>query len=530
MNQTRRKRRSDPPLSRPDSLSPEMPFPSKSPSLLSPRVRNIFLLLTFCSIVFTLFTYCTFRRDQISSIARSLPLFSTQRRHLLFSIAASRDSWLRRSSYVRLWYSPNSSTRAVVFLDRRRLDPDPDHTLPPVIVSQDVSRFPYTFPGGLRSAIRVARVVKETIDRGDDNKDVRWFVFGDDDTVFFVDNLVTVLSKYDHRKWWYVGSNSEFYDQNVRYSFDMAFGGGGFAISASLGKVLARVLDSCLMRYAHLYGSDSRIFSCLAELGVALTHEPGFHQLVSEHYYICVVSFNIVPLMLIDEQQRVSIFGKFSSITEIDVRGNLFGLLCAHPLAPLVSLHHLDAVDPFFPKTNRTESVARLISAASFDSARILQQSVCYDSSNIVTVSVVWGYAIQVYEGNKLLPDLLTLQKTFSTWRRGSGVRSNYMFSTREYPRDPCARPLVFFLDSVGSDGIDGTWSSYKLHNVGNCHRAEALKRLQRIRVLSRKLKLNVEQMNPPRRQCCDISSPFNTSMVINIRQCMPDELIAMNT
>ena len=107
---------------------------------------------------------------------------------------------------------------------------------------------------------------------------MRWFVFGDDDTVFFVDNLVTVLSKYDHRKWWYVGSNSEFYDQNVRYSFDMAFGGGGFAISASLGKVLARVLDSCLMRYAHLYGSDSRIFSCLAELGVALTHEPGFHQ------------------------------------------------------------------------------------------------------------------------------------------------------------------------------------------------------------------------------------------------------------
>nr|VDD39666.1 unnamed protein product [Brassica oleracea] len=509
-------------LAGPDSISPEMPFPSKSPPLISPRVRNIFLLLTFCSIVFTLFT---FRRDPISSIARSLPLFSTQRRHLLFSIAASRDSWLRRSSYVRLWYSPDSSTRAVVFLDRRGGGGlDPDHTLPPVIVSQDVSRFPYTFPGGLRSAIRVARVVKETIDGGD-NKDVRWFVFGDDDTVFFVDNLVTVLSKYDHRKWWYVGSNSEFYDQNVRYSFDMAFGGGGFAISASLGKVLARVLDSCLMRYAHMYGSDSRIFSCLAELGVALTHEPGFHQLVSEHYYyICVVISSLFgklsssyftclvwfyldkcsyfPWMLIDEQQRVSIFGKFSSITEIDIRGNLFGLLCAHPLAPLVSLHHLDAVDPFFPKTNRTESVARLIGAASLDSARILQQSVCYDPSNTVTVSVVWGYAIQVYEGNKLLPDLLTLQKTFSTWRRGSGVRSNYMFSTRDY----------------------------KLHSVGNCHRGEAVKRLQRIRVLSRKLKLNVEQMNPPRRQCCDISSPYNTSMVINIRQCMPDELIAMNT
>ncbi|CAL9225464.1 unnamed protein product [Arabidopsis halleri] len=488
MNQTRRKRRPDPSLSRLDSLSPEMLFPAKSPSLTSSRIRNIFLLLTFCFIIYIIFSYgTTFRREQISSIARSLSVFSTRRRHLLFSIAASHDSWLRRSSYVRLWYSPES-TRAVVFLDRGGLESDP--TLPPVIVSKDVSRFPYNFPGGLRSAIRVARVVKETVDLGD--KDVRWFVFGDDDTVFFVDNLVTVLSKYDHRKWYYVGSNSEFYDQNVRYSFDMAFGGGGFAISASLAKVLAKVLDSCLMRYSHMYGSDSRIFSCVAELGVTLTHEPGFHQ--------------------------------------IDVRGNIFGLLCAHPLSPLVSLHHLDAVDPFFPKRNRTESVARLIGAASFDSARILQQSVCYDSLNTVTVSVVWGYAVQVYEGNKLLPDLLTLQKTFSTWRRGSGVQSNYMFSTREYPRDPCGRPLVFFLDSVGSDGTEGTWSNYNLHRVGNCHRAEAVERLERVRVLSRKLKHDVEQMGSPRRQCCDISSPYNKSMVINIRQCMTDELIAMNT
>jgi hypothetical protein len=66
----------------------------------------------------------------------------------------------------------------------------------------------------------------------------------------------------------------------------MGFGGGGFAISYSLAKVLARVLDSCLVRYAHLYGSDARIFSCLAELGVGLSHEPGFHQ-VSFDYLLC---------------------------------------------------------------------------------------------------------------------------------------------------------------------------------------------------------------------------------------------------
>jgi len=182
-----------------------------------------------------------------------------------------------------------------VFLDRGGLESD--LTLPPVIVSKDVSRFPYNFPGGLRSAIRVARVVKETVDRGD--KDVRWFVFGDDDTVFFVDNLVTVLSKYDHRKWFYVGSNSEFYDQNVRYSFDMAFGGGGFAISASLAKVLAKVLDSCLMRYSHMYGSDSRIFSCVAELGVTLTHEPGFHQVIKEWSFYYISCNNLIEIEMV---------------------------------------------------------------------------------------------------------------------------------------------------------------------------------------------------------------------------------------
>lgn len=139
--------------------------------------------------------------------------------------------------------------------------------------------------------------------------------------------------------------------------------------------------------------------------------------------------------------------------------------------------------------------MAHLIRATNLDSARILQQSVCYDSSNSVTVSVVWGYAIQVYEGNKLLPDLLSLQKTFSTWRRGSGVQSNYMFNTREYPRDRCGRPLVFFLDTVGSDGNRGTWSNYTRYSVENCRRAEAIKHLKQIRVLSHKLELKVEQV-----------------------------------
>ncbi|KAH0847667.1 hypothetical protein HID58_091726 [Brassica napus] len=47
--------------------------------------------------------------------------------------------------------------------------------------------------------------------------DVRWFVMGDDDTVFFTDNLV----KYDHEQMWYIGGSSESVEQNVMHVYDM---------------------------------------------------------------------------------------------------------------------------------------------------------------------------------------------------------------------------------------------------------------------------------------------------------------------
>lgn len=108
----------------------------------------------------------------------------------------------------------------------------------------------------------------------------RWFVFGDDDTVFFPENLVKTLAKYDHDLMYFIGSNSESFAQNRFFSFGMAYGGAGFAISYPLAKTLAKVLDSCLERYHHLYGSDGRISSCLAELGVGITREAGFHQVI----------------------------------------------------------------------------------------------------------------------------------------------------------------------------------------------------------------------------------------------------------
>ncbi|RXH89941.1 hypothetical protein DVH24_032298 [Malus domestica] len=83
----------------------------------------------------------------------------------------------------------------------------------------------------------------------------------------------------------------------------------GFRYKSPLAKVPAKVFDSCLERYPHLYGSDSRISSCLAELGVGLTCKPNFHQ--------------------------------------NDIHGDMFGLVASHLVTPLVSLHHKTGVYTF---------------------------------------------------------------------------------------------------------------------------------------------------------------------------------------
>lgn len=125
---------------------------------------------------------------------------------------------------------------------------------------------------------------------------------GDDDTVFFVENLVTVLGKYDHNEMYYIGGNSESVEQDVIHSYTMAYGGGGFAISYPLAVELVRVLDGCIDRYASFYGSDQKIGGCMSEIGVPVTKEPGFHQVVffsvSPHIFLSIKSYLIVQLLI----------------------------------------------------------------------------------------------------------------------------------------------------------------------------------------------------------------------------------------
>ncbi|KAI6685722.1 hypothetical protein NL676_031635 [Syzygium grande] len=310
--------------------------------------------------------------------------------------------------------------------------------LPEIRISGDTSKFKYTNRQGQRAALRISRVVSETLRLG--MKDVRWFVMGDDDTVFIVDNVVRILSKYDHRQFYYVGSSSESHVQNIYFSYAMAYGGGGFAISYPLAEELAKMQDKCIQRYPGLYGSDDRMQACMAELGVPLTKEPGFHQ--------------------------------------YDVYGDLLGLLGAHPVTPLVSIHHLDVVEPVFPRMTRVRALRHLFESVQHDSASIMQQSICYDKRRSWSISVSWGYVVQVVRGVISPRELEMPTRTFLNWYRRADYTA-YAFNTRPVMKHPCQKPFIYYMNSVRSPRRDccrilpSRKSSVLYIWVGNCRKGE---------------------------------------------------------
>ena len=174
-------------------------------------------------------------------------------------------------------------TRGYLFLDRpptEEFQPWPS-TSRPFCINEDIAKLK-VFPKISKPVrIRIVRTIMETFRQGD--KDVRWYVMADDDTVLMVDNLVEVLAKYDHTKSYYVGSNSECVKSNFDFSFGMAFGGAGYALSYPLAEALSTKLDGCIERYPYMFVSDFLLHSCLADLGVALTHDKGFHQVIATY-------------------------------------------------------------------------------------------------------------------------------------------------------------------------------------------------------------------------------------------------------
>ncbi|KAL8089621.1 hypothetical protein AgCh_039192 [Apium graveolens] len=410
--------------------------------------------------------------------------------HIVFGIAGTSKGWTIRKQYVKSWWQPNI-TRGFLFLDKAPIEHLP---WPPVSILvrlyQNTSKYQDYDKHALPFAIKMVLMIADVF-KAESNENIRWYFMAEDDTVLFTSNLVDTLSRYDHTKYYYIGSNSECILVNMENSFDAAFGGAGFALSYPLAKALAKNLDGCVKRYPTLLGRDHILQSCVADLGVSLTQEKGFHQ--------------------------------------IDLNNDISGLLSAHPQTPLLSLHHLEVVEPIFPSMNRYDSVNHLMKVAKIDQPRLLQQSICYLKEKNWTFSISWGYSSQIYEKVITPSILLRPLQTFTHWG-WRGPKVPFMFNTRGVSRDPCEAPHVFFLDTaekVDRDNLVVTSYIRKSPRLlppcsssGN-HSADSI---FKIRILS---PTNKFEVIGSRRECCDvIETREANATTVKLRTCMKDEIV----
>ncbi|KAL6907501.1 hypothetical protein ACP4OV_002540 [Aristida adscensionis] len=417
--------------------------------------------------------------------------------HIVFGIGSSARTWDKRRGYAELWWRPGQM-RGHVWLDKEPAGPWSE-TIPPYRVSPDTSRF------GRRAYVsRLARIVADSflaVAEGAASNgtaaagaEVRWFVMGDDDTVFFPDNLLAVLRKYNHEEMYYVGAPSESVEQDLSFKYGMAFGGGGIAVSYPAAAALARAIDGCLHRYRALYSSDERVHACLSELGVPVTREPGFHQL--------------------------------------DIRGDASGLLAAHPVAPLVSLHHLDGIDPIIPRSKTAlDAVRPVVDASQLDAARTLQQSICYQHGPGYTwsVSVAWGYAVHLYPWAVAPRELEVPLQTFKTFERKAD--GPFVFNTRRVRgNDPCGLPVAFFLGGARNETGGATVTEYARHAAAagkECDKPgfRAASAVESVRVLAPRMSLG-DWQRAPRRHCCKVERAAQGAVLeVQIRRCGKGEL-----
>lgn len=138
---------------------------------------------------------------------------------------------------------------------------------------------------------------------------------------------------------------------------------------------------------------------------------------------------------------------------QFDIHGDASGLLASHPVAPLVSIHHLDLIDPIFPDTqkknySRVTALKHFLEPVKIESGSILQQSICYDSKRRWSFTVSWGYVIQVHKGFITPRELEVPQKTFLSWHKETS-KVEFPFNTRDNPEDVCKKPTRFFMHSV---------------------------------------------------------------------------------
>ena len=221
-----------------------------------------------------------------------------------------------------------------------------------------------------------------------------WFVIGDDDTLFVPEAVELYLRGLPASHKWYIGAPSESVSQREVYGNlllnsgevmkDFAFGGGGIIISQALMVEMAMQMSQCLHNYSGLFGSDQRIAVCARQAGGNLSHNQGMHQ--------CDLVSTDIPSMLE-----------------------------AHPLTPLLSLHHLGNVH--LPQGATLMDVRGAIRRNPFGA---LQQSVCIANAGLFSISS--GLSVRWWPGQTFI-SLFDLTDATQQHKLSSDTMARFIYS-----------------------------------------------------------------------------------------------------
>ncbi len=206
---------------------------------------------------------------------------------------------------------------------------------------------------------------------------VQWFAVGDDDTVWFINNLLYTLQQYNSSDSIYLGNISDKKSAIRLFGAYFAYGGAGILLSRPLALLFSQHNREC-KRFLNIFGGDGMIGKCITEvLKVNLTKNINFHQM--------------------------------------DHRGDMTGLL-ESGIDGLVSLHHMFSYWNLFPDelaNDRAETMRILqIAYTTFDK-HLFKRYVRVNHKTKQTLLLTMGYAFSVF--NRILShmELSLIEKTW---------------------------------------------------------------------------------------------------------------------
>ncbi|KAF2586926.1 hypothetical protein F2Q70_00034945 [Brassica cretica] len=190
-------------------------------------------------------------------------------------------------------------------------------------------------------------------------------------------------------------------------------------------------------------------------------------------------------------------------------------------------MHHLDVVEPIFPNMTRVRALKKLTVPMKLDSAGLLQQSICYDKHKSWSISVSWGYAVQIFRGIFSPREMEMPSRTFLNWYKRADYTA-YAFNTRPVSRNPCQKPFVFYMSSTRFDKqLNTTVSEYIRHRVSHPSCRWKMTNPAEINtiVVYKKPDPHLWERSP-RRNCCRVlQTKRNNTLWINVGVCREAEV-----